>query len=292
MGPRLFYSLPLMLVMVAHALGKGPPTPANSKREAIVPRFAATAAKAASRGGGSSNEGESSATRAGNEWWVKDPPWFLPPPPEWGPMPPTMYTSFFHKPRYPALSTANYYPLFSRTDEYDAHLPASMSRRAAYTQQQIYDHYVATYRDHTREMGPVAGDPNSGVSNPTLYADGVGLDSAGLSYAHGRALSLQHPNNYIPAFARGGGMSSGRMGNPMFTGAFPGGMPAVSFMETSSASASALRHDSTSLRDGRSVTYFASLPTPTFTSSPLTDTDTDTDDVETATEEELDSYDE
>jgi hypothetical protein len=176
-----------------------------------------------------------------------------------------MYTSFFHKPRYPSLSTANYYPLFSRTDEYDAHLPASMSRRAAYTQQQIYDHYVATYRDHTREMGPVSGDPNSGVSNPTLYGAGVGMDSAGLGSAHGAALSLQYPNNYEPAFSRGGGMNSGRMGNPMFTGAFPGGMPAVSFMETDAhARAHNIRQHSASYPNGRAVTYFASSHIPTF----------------------------
>jgi len=261
----------------------GPPS--SSKLEAVVPRFAAATAKAAVRGGGqgSAAEGESFATstRAGGEWWVKDPPWFLPPPPEWGPMPPTMYTSFFHKPRYPSLSTANYYPLFSRTDEYDAHLPASMSRRAAYTQQQIYDHYVATYRDHTREMGPVAGDPNSGVSNPTLYGAGVGLDSAGLGYAHGKAMSLQYPNNYEPAFSRAGGMSGGRMGNPLFTGAFPGGMPAVSFMEAA-ARPHALRQDSASYEDGRAVTYFASSHVPTFKPKKVDTMDEEeTDDTET-----------
>jgi hypothetical protein len=67
------------------------------------------------------------------------------------------------------VQTANYYPLYSRADEYDAHLPASMSRRAAFTQQQIYDHYVATYRDHMH-IPPTAGDPNRGVSNPALYS--------------------------------------------------------------------------------------------------------------------------
>lgn len=32
------------------------------------------------------------------QWWLESAPWFLPPPPEWGPMPVTMYTSYYHKP--------------------------------------------------------------------------------------------------------------------------------------------------------------------------------------------------
>jgi len=48
----------------------------------------------------------------------EDDPWFLPPPPEWGPMPPTMYMSYWHKPYAPPLSTPNYYPLYSKESEF------------------------------------------------------------------------------------------------------------------------------------------------------------------------------
>jgi len=34
----------------------------------------------------------------GGQWWLQKAPWFLPPPPEWGPMPVTMYTSYYHRP--------------------------------------------------------------------------------------------------------------------------------------------------------------------------------------------------
>jgi len=210
--------------------------------EDTLPRFHQTKAQERTSSGGPRGQVK------GGEWWVKDPPWFLPPPPEWGPMPPTMYTSFFHKPRYPSLSTANYYPLYSRTDEYDAHLPASMSRRAAHTQQLIYDNYVANYRDHMH-YAPL-GDPNVGVS----YVDGA-LSSAGLGEAHGRALSLQHPNNYFPVFSRGGGMNSGRQVSPSYVaGSFPGGLPVFAELKSHSEQ-----------KDGQSVTYFASSPVPIFT---------------------------
>jgi len=50
--------------------------------------------------------------------WLKDVPWFLPPPPEWGPLPPQMYMSYWHKPYAPPLSTPNYYPLYSKESEF------------------------------------------------------------------------------------------------------------------------------------------------------------------------------
>ena len=39
-----------------------------------------------------------SRAKGGDQWWLEKAPWFLPPPPEWGPMPVTMYTSYFHRP--------------------------------------------------------------------------------------------------------------------------------------------------------------------------------------------------
>jgi len=36
-----------------------------------------------------------------DQWWLEKAPWFLPPPPEWGKMPVTMYTSYYHKPTHP-----------------------------------------------------------------------------------------------------------------------------------------------------------------------------------------------
>jgi len=57
---------------------------------------------------------------AGDQWWLTDVPWFLPPPPEWGPLPPSMYTSYYHRPRSAPLTTPNYGPLYSRADEYSA----------------------------------------------------------------------------------------------------------------------------------------------------------------------------
>ena len=39
--------------------------------------------------------------KEGGQWWLEKAPWFLPPPPEWGPMPVTMYTSYYHKPVHP-----------------------------------------------------------------------------------------------------------------------------------------------------------------------------------------------
>jgi len=168
---------------------------------------------------------------------VKDPPWFLPPPPEWGPMPPTMYTSFFHRPRYPSLSTANYYPLYTREDEYDAHLPASMSRRATYTQQMIYDNYVNTFREHTPEYGGrfAGGDPNVGVSTPSLAP--MSAQFGGMSEAHSRTLeaAAANRNNYFPMFS-------------------------PTFVETG---ARALRMDSSQFGE-RAVTYFASSSQPIF----------------------------
>jgi len=222
-------------------------------------------------------------TRAGGEWWVKDPPWFLPPPPEWGPMPPTMYTSFFHRPRYPSLSTANYYPLYSKTDEYDAHLPASMSRRATYTQQMIYNNYVNTYRQHTHFTSP-AGDPNVGVSTPSLY--GNSDQFGGMGEAHARALSSAATHNYFPLFSRtndyhtsplntwattAAGIASNGGQNPSW---------GVGFVEQ----ASQLRYHSGQFGD-HAVTYFASSPIPKF--KPVTrdmDTDMDTDTTDTDTD--------
>jgi len=233
------------------------------------PRFASS-----SDGGGTNGAaGDEShaSTRAGGEWWVKDPPWFLPPPPEWGPMPPTMYTSYFHKPRYPALSTANYYPLYSRTDEYDAHLPASMSRRAAYTQQQIYDHYVATYRAHTDggEMG--GSDPNFGVSNPTLTGS---TNAPNLGEAHGRALGMQSPNNYFPLFTQGGGASQA---------SFPAHGGGFGFVETGSR----MYHtpNSVSPNSDRSVSYFTASEEPAFIEA---DSHSSLDGVETDESDESD----
>jgi len=235
---------------------------------------------------------------AGGEWWVKDPPWFLPPPPEWGPMPPTMYTSYFHKPRYPSLSTANYYPLYSRSDEYDAHLPASMSRRAAFTQQQIYDHYVSTYRDHTRELlggpshsiGP-AGDPNVGVSNPTLYSNTANIGALG--EAHGRALGMQSPNNYFPLFAGSGDHGVGHSYPGAFVGANGPRSAFNSWLEVASTSTDGQQQQQQQLMThsgmfgGRAVTYFASSHVPTF--KPMTDADVDADaHTETDADEEAD----
>jgi len=144
-----------------------------------------------------SRSGSHSSVKGG-EWWVEDVPWFLPPPPEWGPLPPTMYTSYFHRPRYPTLSTANYYPLYSKTDEYDAHLPASMSRRATLTQQMVYDNYVTNYYAHTH-YSPT-GNPNLRISNPSMYGNSAAM--GGLGEAHARVLSSQSTNNYFPLFSR------------------------------------------------------------------------------------------
>jgi len=63
-------------------------------------------------------EKEKTKVKEGDPWWLKDVPWFLPPPPEWGPLPPTMYMSYWHKPYSPPLSTANYYPLYSKDSEF------------------------------------------------------------------------------------------------------------------------------------------------------------------------------
>jgi hypothetical protein len=52
-------------------------------------------------GGEGEVEGEGGAKGKGDQWWLKKAPWFLPPPPEWGPMPVTMYTSYYHKPTHP-----------------------------------------------------------------------------------------------------------------------------------------------------------------------------------------------
>jgi len=178
-----------------------------------LPRFHAAVMKAAagaSEGSGVSSSGHSSAGARtasagasgagvkGGEWWVKDVPWFLPPPPEWGPLPPTMYTSYYHRPRYPTLSTANYYPLYSKTDEYDAHLPASMSRRATLTQQMVYDNYVTNYYAHTH-YSPT-GNPNLLITNPSMYGNSAAM--GGLGEAHARVLASQSTNNYFPLFSR------------------------------------------------------------------------------------------
>jgi len=62
---------------------------------------------------------DKSTTQVGDDaWWLKDVPWFLPPPPEWGPMPPQMYMSYWHKPKNAPLTSPNYYPLYSRAFEY------------------------------------------------------------------------------------------------------------------------------------------------------------------------------
>jgi len=45
----------------------------------------------------SSSDSQHHKAKAG-QWWLDSAPWFLPPPPEWGPMPVTMYTSYYHKP--------------------------------------------------------------------------------------------------------------------------------------------------------------------------------------------------
>jgi hypothetical protein len=161
----------------------------------------AAAREAASSGGethagGGGHSGESAG--AGGEWWVKDVPWFLPPPPEWGPLPPTMYTSYYHRPRYPALSTANYYPLYSRSDEYDAHLPASMSRRHTLDQQMMFDNYVSNYYAHTHYTP--TGNPNLGISDPRHFGNSAAM--GGLGEAHARVLTAQSTNNYFPLFSR------------------------------------------------------------------------------------------
>lgn len=50
--------------------------------------------------------------KEGGQWWLEKAPWFLPPPPEWGPMPVTMYTSYYHRPTTPAhLDYAHGIPL-------------------------------------------------------------------------------------------------------------------------------------------------------------------------------------
>jgi len=189
------------------------PQAAAGTGASALPRFHAAVMKAA----GNANEAgvatssarsgarsaSASANRAGaavkgGEWWLKDVPWFLPPPPEWGPLPPTMYTSYFHRPRYPTLSTANYYPLYSKTDEYDAHLPASMSRRATLTQQMVYDNYVTNYYAHTH-YSPT-GNPNLLITNPSMYGNSAAM--GGLGEAHARVLASQSTNNYFPLFSR------------------------------------------------------------------------------------------
>jgi len=249
----------------------------NSAPDAHMPRLQQMMSHAAGEeseaegisGGSGSRAG--ARARAGDEWWVKDPPWFLPPPPEWGPMPPTMYTSFFHRPRYPSLSTANYYPLYTRTDEYDAHLPASMSRRATYTQQMIYDNYVNTYLDHTKGSGFPAGDPNVGVSNPMLGS--VSAQFGGMSEAHGRTLeaAAANRNNYFPMFSRSDDYHrspNSHWPNSRMVGALlnPGGgdgyVNSMAFIE-SAAQARALQHHSAQYGD-RAVTYFASSTIPRF----------------------------
>lgn len=51
--------------------------------------------------------------KEGDQWWLQKAPFFLPPPPEWGPMPVTMYTSYYHKPTagYSHLDYAHGIPL-------------------------------------------------------------------------------------------------------------------------------------------------------------------------------------
>jgi len=262
-------------------------TPATTK-----PRFQQAIAKASgsSFGGSDIRAGSQSndRTRAGGEWWVKDPPWFLPPPPEWGPMPPTMYTSFFHRPRYPSLSTANYYPLYSRTDEYDAHLPASMSRRATYTQQMIYDNYVNTYRQHTHFTAPT-GDPNVGVSTP--FQNGLDAQFGGMGAAHQRALELGATANTFPMYSRTNSFHTSPV-NAWATQtqgfAANNGMPpswGVGFVEADATAYSPSPSPSSWQRlqfhsgqyGNRAVTYFASGHIPIFKPAHSAKADSDSD---------------
>ena len=54
-------------------------------------------AELSSSSSSSSSDSQHHKAKAG-QWWLDSAPWFLPPPPEWGPMPVTMYTSYYHKP--------------------------------------------------------------------------------------------------------------------------------------------------------------------------------------------------
>jgi len=268
--------------IVTHAKAPAAPsapvvTAAAATTKPTNPRFQQAVEKAA--GSNHAFGGGSGGARAGGEWWVKDPPWFLPPPPEWGPMPPTMYTSFFHRPRYPSLSTANYYPLYSKTDEYDAHLPASMSRRATYTQQMIYDNYVNTYRQHTHFTSP-AGDPNVGVSTPALY--GNSDQFGGMGEAHARALSSAATHNYFPMFARTNDYHTSPVNTWATTSAGiasnSGAMPSwgVGFMEAQAVTHRPLWSHAAQYGD-RAVTYFASSPFPNFKPASNSNADVDAD---------------
>lgn len=146
-------------------------------------------------------QGAESKVKEGGDWWLEDVPWFLPPPPEWGPMPPTMYTSFYHKPRHPPLSTANYYPLFSRTGEYTSHVPATLDPRAIRTTEQFYDHYV--WEQKARSIYaqiPTHDAAHVAVTSGTHWAnsDYVG----GLPEANARIQASSAANNYFPLFSR------------------------------------------------------------------------------------------
>lgn len=54
----------------------------------------------------------STVEKRAEPWWLDPLPWWMPPPPEWGPLPPPMYVSFYHQPKAPPTTTANYAPLY------------------------------------------------------------------------------------------------------------------------------------------------------------------------------------
>jgi hypothetical protein len=190
----------------------------------------------------------------------------------------TMYTSYWHKPRYNNDRYTSYTAQNSRPDEYDAQLPVARRPRATLTRQLEYDDYVDKYISHTH-YNPT-GDRNVQSSSSRQYSNSAYLGNGGLNevscgfdclassckadscygcvgigmQGHARQLDKASTNNYSPLFSRNMDFYfAHNFASPAFGGLYNGGIN--SFLELDSTQSGASAEADSTADDVLSRTY-------------------------------------